>query len=164
MSTVLKEKKKNAIVICIDTWMGGLDGWKDAINEQKLYKINKKNGYPTFYYNFLANVCYAGMQDYIIPLAFPSTIASKILNEVFASLNVKADMIYIDGSHMAEDVYLDCCNYYPLVKPNGLLFGDDYQADDVKQGIKMFIDKDITKTKRLEVFQNQVHWQIRKNE
>lgn len=154
MAEVLSNHKKDAVIICVDTWMGGYETW----NNNEL--LNRKNGYPTLYYNFLANVCQANLQNYIIPLAFPSSIASRVLNEIFESLHLKADMIYIDGSHITEDVYLDCCNYYPLVKPNGLLFGDDLQSNDVKEGLKMFATKH--KIENIEAFSDQIHWQLRK--
>ena len=159
MAETLKENKKDAVVICVDTWMGGLDGWKDAITDQKDYKINRKNGYPTFFYNFLANVCYAGLKDYIVPLAFPSNIASQILEETFKKIHVRADMIYIDGSHLKEDVLADLNNYLPLVKNDGLLFGDDLQCKGVQEALKVFLDQSkITSFQQI----GPVHWQIRK--
>lgn len=159
MAEALKTKGKDAVVICIDTWMGGLDGWKDSIGEQKHYKIPKKNGYPTFYYNFLANVCYAGMQDYIVPLAYPSTIGYRILERVFDDLKVKADMIFVDGSHEKLDILADLRNFFPLVRPGGLMFGDDYQITDVSEALQMFIaEKDIKTFQMI----SQLHWQIRK--
>lgn len=36
------------------------------------------------------------------------------------------DIVYIDGSHMAEDVYYDLMHTFPLVKPGGIVICDDY--------------------------------------
>lgn len=36
------------------------------------------------------------------------------------------DLIYVDGSHLAEDVYQDGCLAFPLLKSTGLMVFDDY--------------------------------------
>lgn len=38
------------------------------------------------------------------------------------------DYIYIDGDHTYKGVCLDFDSYYPKLKPNGLIYGDDYTA------------------------------------
>jgi hypothetical protein len=64
----MREKGIDGAVICIDTWLGGLDhitrprgpGWE----------IDKyfKHGYSTLYYQFLANIISKGVQDWIVPI------------------------------------------------------------------------------------------------
>jgi NAD(P)-dependent dehydrogenase (short-subunit alcohol dehydrogenase family) len=36
------------------------------------------------------------------------------------------DLIYVDGSHDYDDVAADLAAYRPLVRPGGVMFGDDY--------------------------------------
>lgn len=80
-------------------------------------------------------MCYAGLQDVVVPLAYPSTIAANIIYPMFPKNNLPVDMIFLDGSHIAQDVYHDCINYYPILKKSGILLGDDWQAEGVRYGV-----------------------------
>tara|TARA_R110001592_G_scaffold84186_1_gene249150 strand:- start:732 stop:1406 length:675 start_codon:yes stop_codon:yes gene_type:complete len=158
MSSKMKEINPNSVTICVDSWMGGADHWQEATFNEKT-RIKRKNGYPTFYYNFLANMCYTKMQETIIPFAYPSITGAIILQKVFKENNLVADMIYIDGSHEYWDVILDLTNYYPLAKQGGLIFGDDWTCEDVKRAVTDFTKEH---NLNLEIHPNQVHWFIRK--
>ena len=46
--------------------------------------------------------------------------------ELLAAYNVTADLIYIDAAHGEYEVYGDLTHYWPLVRPGGIMFGDDY--------------------------------------
>ena len=101
-----------------------------------------ENGYPTVYYQFLANVMHKNLEDIIIPFPQASALAARFL----LLNNVKADMIYIDASHDEEDVYNDINNYWHLLKQNGVIFGDDYDEfwPGVKLGVNNFVaDNDL---------------------
>jgi len=39
------------------------------------------------------------------------------------------DIVYIDGSHYAADVYADAALVWPIVRPGGIVIFDDYQWD-----------------------------------
>lgn len=57
------------------------------------------------------------------------------------------DFIYVDGSHIAEDVFQDCNNSFELLKVNGIMAIDDYlwngvtgkPEDTPKPGIDKFL-------------------------
>lgn len=136
MAKKLKEQRKDGVIICIDTWMGGHESFESILKNQS--PIKRKNGYPTFYYNFLANMIYNKVQDVVIPFAYPSTVASHILKRVLDHNKIIVDMVYIDGSHIAQDVFMDCMNYYPILKSGGLMIGDDWQYEAVKHGVTEF--------------------------
>lgn len=46
-----------------------------------------------------------------------------------------ADVVYIDGNHHYQPVCEDISLYLPKVRPGGLLMGDDYCIDSVKQAV-----------------------------
>jgi hypothetical protein len=94
------------------------------IVRQPLKSLKLKNGYPTVYYQFLANVCHCGNQERII--LFPQT--SVIVARWFPLKGITAQLIYIDASHDFEDVYVDILQYYKCLDCNGILFGDDYES------------------------------------
>ena len=61
-----------------------------------------------------------------------SKYPNKLYQYVDLSMNVmpkldkKYDLIYIDGSHLSLDVMYDAVNSWNLLKPDGILWFDDY--------------------------------------
>jgi hypothetical protein len=74
------------------------------------------------------------LQDLITPFPQTSAIAARWLK----SHEIKADLIYIDASHDYDDVIQDLSQYFELLSDNGILFGDDYWIDDVKDAAQNF--------------------------
>lgn len=79
-----------------------------------------------------------GMSQSVLPKAIDNAIPSK---DAF-------DFIYIDGSHIADDVFQDCINGFTLLKKNGIMAMDDYQwpgvtgkpEDTPRPGIDKFLN------------------------
>jgi hypothetical protein len=120
--------RKNALdgcVLCIDTWLGGLEHLLDTPFKEWEIRGSYKHGYPTLYYQFLANVRYEGLQDYIVPLATSSLIGARWL----VRKNLKADVVYIDASHDEDDVYNDLKAYWPALRTGGIMCGDDFRVE-----------------------------------
>jgi len=115
-------------ILCIDTWLGAYE-FIGATGERDLQRIY---GWPQVYYQFLANVVYEAQMDRIIPFPQTSLIAARYLWHH----QIRAELIYIDGSHDERDVYADIHAYWPLLKPGGVLFGDDYDSfEDVRRAV-----------------------------
>jgi len=118
-------------ILCIDTWLGALEFRADLTDPERFLALECRHGYPTVYYQFLANVCHAGQQHRIIPFPFPSNTAALWLLRT----DVRADLIYIDGSHEEEDVAQDLLDYTPLLTPGGTIFGDDFDWPGVRNAV-----------------------------
>ena len=132
MAKFCKEKGLNAKIYCIDTWLGAVEFWTDFKEDQQRDLI-LRNGYPQVYYQFLTNVIRQGVKDFIIPIPVTSSIGAKVL----AHYGIKADLIYIDGSHEYEDVKADIIAYRELLNTGGVIFGDDFTAfSDVAKAVK----------------------------
>jgi hypothetical protein len=121
-------------IICVDTWLGALEMWTDLEDPTRHGALGLNHGYPTLYFQFLANVCRAGKQSRITPFPLPSVMAAQW----FALNGIGADLIYIDGSHEEEDVYQDLLSYWDLVRPSGVLVGDDWSWDGVRLAVQRF--------------------------
>ena len=93
-------------IYCVDTWEGSeeLHGWDIA------------NSYSRFCRNL------AGWEAKVREVHQPSNIG---LRKLFDQ-QVKADLIYIDGSHTAPDCLTDAILAWPLLKIGGLMVFDDY--------------------------------------
>lgn len=116
------EMVKNAIdgeVVCVDTWLGGAEFWTDKAGKEHFNDLDIINGYPSVYYQFLANVCHKNLQKIITPFPQTSVIASR----VFKYYNIKADIVYIDASHEYESVTEDLNAWWDIV--NKIICGDD---------------------------------------
>lgn len=108
-------------IACVDTWLGAAEHWLDPALKEKLCL---KNGRPAIYEQFLKNVIGTQNTDIITPLPLPASQAAIILRQT----GFVADMVYIDGAHNYHDVIADCRNYFKLVRPGGVIFGDDFAA------------------------------------
>ena len=79
-------------------------------------------------------MCFIWPSDRITPIPTTSRIAARLI----AQYGVKADLIYIDASHLYEDVQADLREYWPLVAPDGVLCGDDWTWADVRRAVEDF--------------------------
>jgi predicted O-methyltransferase YrrM len=117
-------------IYCIDTWLGAQEFWtRDSAKPD--WDLRQRNGYPQVYFDFLANVVQAGLQETIIPIPNTSLIGARILQ----SMGIFADLIYIDASHDYEDVVADIAAYSPLAKNGAIMFGDDINWQSVKDAV-----------------------------
>jgi predicted O-methyltransferase YrrM len=122
MAGLLKANRIRGQLVCVDTWLGALEFWLDHSDSSRYQALAHRFGYPTVYYQFLANVLQNKLEDIIVP--FPQT--SLIAARWFAHQGLKADLIYVDASHDEPDVAADLEAYWPVVKDGGVIFGDDY--------------------------------------
>lgn len=73
------------------------------------------------------------------------------------------DLVYIDGNHGYEFVKRDIYNYWPKLKDNGLLCGDDWSMPEVYKALTEFV-KEISDSQNpisLGIFGR--NWMIAKN-
>lgn len=129
--TMAKHIKSNGLdcrITCVDTWLGALEFWT-WMNETKERDLMLHHGYPQIYYQFLSNVVHSGVQNIILPMPLPSSLAWKVIKET-------AQLIYIDGSHEYDDVKSDCMNFWNLLDDGGIMFGDDISWSGVGRAVK----------------------------
>lgn len=120
-------------LVCVDTWLGSAEFWVDHKDPERYERLNLRHGYPQVYYQFLANVCHAKVDDVITPAPMTSSIAAQL----FRRWNLRADVTYIDASHSYDDVWSDLRAWEPLTTK--CLFGHDYNSwPDVKEAVDDF--------------------------
>ncbi len=124
MAGAMAARRSDAQLVCVDTWLGSYDWWLDPRRSPRA-DMGIRHGYPTLYYQFLANVVHAGLQDVIVPFPATSTIAARLL----IARGIQADLIYVDGSHEENDVYLDIVYYWHTLRAGGVMFGDDHRIE-----------------------------------
>lgn len=135
MAKLLSARSLKGHILCIDTWLGGLEIWTTRDDKNFFPSLNLHHGYPQLYFQFLANVMHVGFQDLITPFPVTSTIGVRWMQ----LHQIKADLIYIDASHDEADVYADVVNYWDVLNPGGALFGDDFHKwEGVRRAVRRF--------------------------
>lgn len=121
-------------ILCVDTWLGALEFRMDQNDPERFQALECEHGYPRVYYRFLANVCHTGHQERVVPLPLDSSSAALWL----MSHGIRADLIYIDGSHEEEAVYNDLLDYREVLSRRGRMFGDDWEWASVRAAVSAF--------------------------
>lgn len=134
MADAMKAEGLDGRILCVDTWLGALEFWSDQSDPERFRALECKHGFPSVYYRFLANVCHRGHQQRIVPFPLPSTAAALWLMRT----DLRAELIYLDGSHEEEDVYQDLLDYHTLLTPGGQIFGDDWGWSGVRAAVERF--------------------------
>ena len=62
------------------------------------------------------------------------------MGRTLKNMNIKFDIIFIDGDHTYEGVKLDFFNYASFLKDDGLLIFDDYNKAPTNKGVFKFIN------------------------
>jgi hypothetical protein len=123
-ASFFRQNKMDGAVVCVDTWLGAIEHLEGTRGPDWDIRPYMKHGFPYLYYQFLANMAHEGVQDYIFPLPCTSTLGAQYL----ANRGIKADIVYIDASHEENDVYEDAKAYWKIVRPGGVISGDDYHV------------------------------------
>jgi hypothetical protein len=156
MATIAKQNNIPCTIICIDTWLGTPDYWTTGINNiNEGGSLNFKKGYPQIYYTFLNNIILENHTDIIKPLAISSNEAVSVLEYY----NIKADIVYVDGSQEYISFYNDISKYWKVLHNNGYLFGSNYS--DNYTSIQMAIN-DFTRTTNTDKTIDDILWIIQK--
>lgn len=116
MANHLKSQNRDAAILSVDTWMGGIDHWKSVPEKLRFWF-----GRPSLYYQFLGNVMQHKVQDMILPLSLDSINAARLIR----MLELKPAMVYVDGSHEQGDVIRDFEAYWELLGRGGYMMVDD---------------------------------------
>ena len=125
LAELLKQQSIDGVVFAVDTWLGSSEHLL-SLREDSTWGIHKyiKNGRPQLYEQFIQNVIVSDVYDYIIPIVN----TSKVAYEVLSSIDVRADIIFVDADHGEDECYSDLCMYWKLVKDGGILCGDDFSV------------------------------------
>ncbi|MEO8715694.1 MAG: class I SAM-dependent methyltransferase [Acetobacteraceae bacterium] len=119
MAELARSLELDTIIVCVDTWLGGLD---HLLSEEWRGQLRMTNGRPRLYAVFAANVVHHGLTERIIPFAQTSTTAAAFL----LRCGVEVDLLHIDASHEEADVLADCRAWWKVLRKGGVLIGDDY--------------------------------------
>ena len=119
MHALARRHRLDTSFICIDTWLGSSENW---IKPEPRPNMRLEGGHPTLYRQFVANLIARDATDNVYPLPMSSTVGARLLH----GLGVEADVIYVDAAHEEEELTLDLMLFWRVLRPGGVMFGDDY--------------------------------------
>ena len=131
LAGALRTAQRGAL-IAVDTWLGALEFWTRMRDRKKdpSRDLYFHHGYPQVYPHFLANVVREKLQKYVIPFPVPSRLTHDFIAELKGA---RPDLMHIDAAHEYDDATEDIRMWWALLRPGGVLLGDDFQP--VWQGV-----------------------------
>lgn len=126
---------KTSKLLGLDTLCYAVDFWQDDIL-QSGGPIPGHWTRRTAYELFLYNVKYCGCDDLIIPIRTNTVNGARLLG----LWGVVADLVYIDAGHDFFSCLNDMIAYWEILRPGGVMFGDDYPEEGVTSAVERFCD------------------------
>ncbi len=105
-------KRVRGRLIAVDWFRGNLDC--DA-------ELNRSYESKDVLAAFRANLRSAGYEDWVTTIVAPTTDAAMLVPDE------SLDAVFIDADHRYSPVRQDIIDWYPKVKPGGLVFGHDFE-------------------------------------
>lgn len=134
MAKSIQDLQLESHLFCVDTWLGSPEHWKGPMLKEFHYFTS---GTSILYDQFIVNMIINKVDDIVIPIPNTSKNAYYILNDK----GIKADLVYVDGSHHEDDVCDDIMLYSNMLTEKGVIFGDDWSWNSVKRGLVKAVAK-----------------------
>lgn len=110
------------------------------LNVEKIYLIDPWTSYKEYEtgenFNKTFEICKKRLKKYKDKIIYVRDFSDNVVKKV-----PNADYIYIDGNHNYKFVKKDIENYYPKVKDNGILGGNDINLFDVSKALVEYCGK-----------------------
>jgi hypothetical protein len=180
IAKVLKKMRK-AHQILLEKKKGGGDNKKSLAN-LRILEIGSFEGYSVNIFNkiFIQPEIYC-VDPWIPYLEHPNLNFNQIernFDANTANLNIKKfkmfssdffknnnknfDLVYIDGSHMSDDVFFDAMESYKILKKGGILLFDDFLGssafdnNNVIEGVSLFLNQINDNSLKLVIINSQI--------
>jgi hypothetical protein len=112
-------KQHHGVLLCVDTWCGDVNMW---LGQAFASTMGKQDGNPDLYHHFMRRIMAHGLEDTIIPVRVSSVVAARM----FRVMGYQFDFVYLDSAHEAGETFLEMNLYFDLLRPGGVLLGDDF--------------------------------------
>jgi predicted O-methyltransferase YrrM len=129
--------------VCVDPFTGDVNMWAwehELAAADKWRFLKLENGQPTIYDRFRANMNSLGLSSKMVPLVCTSIVGMKLINRLREEnrLSKNPDVIYLDSAHEADETFLELQNCWKTVRDGGVVFGDDWSWDAVRDDVIRF--------------------------
>lgn len=140
MAQVLQDSAMDAEIVCIDSFTGDVNMWDWERNPGWKF-LRLENGIPTIYKRFLANCKYGGFESKILPIAATTSVGVKLLQRLRDQGRISAlpNYFYVDSAHEKDETFVELSVCWGALE-SGVLFGDDWGWDAVRNDVLKFAD------------------------
>jgi predicted O-methyltransferase YrrM len=139
----IKRLSLHTSICCVDPFTGDVNmwAWEKELREKGEWRyLRLEAGKPTIYDRFLANVREAGHDDVIVPVVCTAFVGMRLLRVLVdqGRLSQLPEVIYLDSAHEPDETLLELQRAWSLLKPGGVLFGDDWIWPSVRGDVQTF--------------------------
>lgn len=135
--------KADGALVSIDPFVGDVQMWFNVLGPPRLGRkfisgrpdtnpahdrfLFMQNGRPRIFEQFMVNVLEEKMQHIVLPLATTATVGLVGLQRLQSVRGIpQVDALYLDSSHEEEDTLAELKLAWAVLRPGGVIFGDDY--------------------------------------
>ena len=119
-------------VFAIDPWVDYDEGGGPVSGYLAQYGVRS---FEEVYQAFVAHSRRLGLERWIVTVRAPAADAARTWRHGPVSL------VFIDASHHYDAVTSDLEAWVPLVRPGGVVCGDDWEWDSVRRAVQDFVTK-----------------------
>ena len=156
MAETLQECDIDSEIVCVDPFTGDVNMWdwekNDSENNNWRF-LRLENGMPTIYKRFLANCKISGFESKILPVPVTTSVGTKLIRRLHDQNRISSlpNYIYLDSAHEPDETLLELKMCWELLEPGGILFGDDWNWESVRNDVLRFSEliKDSSNNDRL---------------
>lgn len=139
----IRGSRSDCQIVCVDPFCGSVDMWLWESLHRRLGRwlyLNLDGAFPTIRERFMANVCAEGCDDLILPIQATSMVGMGVIKSLFESraIGTLPQAIYLDSAHIEKETYMELEAAWDVVSPGGVLFGDDWNWDPVRNDVLKF--------------------------
>lgn len=132
LGRLLRDSNKGHL-LCIDSFTGAGEMW---FLERFQRDLQFEHGRPRIYELWMENIMRQGLAGTVLPWCLTSLAAAQCLS----FLPWIVDFIFLDSAHLQDETFLEIAAYWKVLKPGGLLAGDDYDSfPAVKHDVDRFV-------------------------
>ena len=128
-------------LLCIDTWLGDGGAWIDRCTGWRDGLLLER-GLPQLLWQFVANVR-RQHRHIILPWPCSSLTALRALQHIVLEPGVhgvpRPDFVYLDSGHEKGESLLEITRAFDLLRPGGVLAGDDLDWWAVESDLRLFV-------------------------
>jgi len=130
----IKELGLSTEIVCVDPFCGDVGMWEHNL----ALETDSRAGYgfsflgletvrPTILDKFLGNVIEANLQGLILPFPVTGIVGMRLIERFLEDDKIKEGpgVIYLDSAHELDETHLEMKTAWRILKPGGILFGDD---------------------------------------
>ena len=142
-ANAIKNLNLSTEICCIDPFCGDVNmwAWEQRDKSQGNWRFLKlEQGRPTIYDRFLANLKSKGLDRMVVPIVTTSTVGMKLIHRLKQEGRISRtpDVIYLDSAHEPDETYLELTKAWELLSNGGILMGDDWNWDNVRNDVLRF--------------------------